>query len=176
MVFGIVFTAGAIAWGFIMPIIGRQATLLVGVGGLGMTSVVLWMLNGLAPDPVHRLVPPLLGLVLLGIFIESGFTPAALAYLAEIAEEQAQDRGSVMGIYSVLLSLGQLAGTALAGPFAAAAGFNGLITLTGLLCLIALFTVILLGRAERRDVRATARLSASSSLSPSSSGRPATRG
>lgn len=161
MVFGIVFTAGAIAWGFIMPIIGRQATLLLGVGGLGMTSVVLWMLNGLPPDPVHRLVPPLLGLVLLGIFIESGFTPAALAYLAEIAEEQAQDRGSVMGIYSVLLSLGQLTGTALAGPFAAAAGFNGLITLTGLLCLIAFFTVILLGRAERSQVRAAARLSAS---------------
>jgi MFS family permease len=161
MVFGIVFTLGAISWGFIMPIIGRQATLLMGVGGLGLTSVVLWMLNGLPPDPVHRLVPPLLGLVLMGIFIESGFTPAALAYLAEIAEEQAQDRGSVMGIYSVLLSLGQLTGTALAGPFAAAAGFNGLITLTGLLCLIALFTVLLLGRAERHQVRAAAPLSAS---------------
>ena len=79
------------------------------------------------------------------------FTPAALAYLAEIAEEQAQDRGSVMGVYSVLLSLGQLSGTALAGPFAERAGFNGLITLTGLLCLIALFTVLLLGRSERRQ-------------------------
>ncbi len=151
MVFGIVFTVGAVAWGFIMPIIGRQATLLIGVGGLGFTSVVLWMLNGLPPDPVHRLVPPLLGLVMLGIFLESGFTPAALAYLAEIAEEHAQDRGAVMGVYSVLLSLGQLTGTALAGPFAERAGFNGLITLTGLLCLIALFTVLLLGRAERRQ-------------------------
>src|SRR5207249_655286 len=101
--------------------------------GLGFTSVVLWMLNGLAPDPVHRLIPPVLGLVILGIFIESGFTPAALAYLAEIAEEQAEDRGSVMGVYSVLLSSGQLAGTAMAGPFAAHSGFNGLIILTGLL-------------------------------------------
>ena len=153
MIFGVVFTVGAVAWGFIMPVIGRQATLLFGVAGLGFTSVVLWMLNGLGPDPVHRLVPPLLGLVLLGIFVESGFTPAALAYLAEIAEEQAQDRGSVMGVYSVLLSMGQLTGTALAGPFAAAAGFNGLITLTGLLCLIALFTVLLLGHAERRHLR-----------------------
>src|SRR5207253_10683322 len=114
-----------------------------------------WMLNGLPPDPVHRLVWPVLALVMLGIFVESGFTPAALAYLAEIAEEQPQDRGSVMGVYSVLLSCGQLTGTALAGPFAAAAGFNGLITLTGLLCLIALFTVLLLGRAERH-VRRTA--------------------
>jgi MFS family permease len=150
LVFGIVFTVGAVAWGFIMPIVGRQTTLLIGVGGLGFTSVMLWLLNGLGPDPVHRIVPPLLGLVIVGVFVESGFTPAALTYLAEIAEEQAQDRGSVMGVYSVLLSFGQLTGTALAGPFAAAAGFNGLITLTGLLTLIALFTVLLLGHAERR--------------------------
>jgi predicted MFS family arabinose efflux permease len=87
---------------------------------------------------------------MLGIFVESGFTPAALTYLAEIAEEQAQDRGAVMGVYSVLLSVGQLAGTAVAGPFALAAGVNGLIILTGLLTLIALFTVLLLGRAEKQ--------------------------
>jgi MFS family permease len=154
LVFGIVFTLGAIVWGFAMPLLGRQVTLLIGVGGLGFTSVVLWMLNGLAPDPVHRLIPPFLALVMLGIFVESGFTPAALTYLAEIAEEQPEDRGTVMGVYSVMLSAGQLAGTALAGPFAAAAGFNGLITLTGLLCLIALFTVLLLGHSERRTRRA----------------------
>jgi MFS family permease len=153
LVFGLVFTVGAILWGFLMPVIGRQTTLLIGVGGLGFTSIMLWWLNGLAPDPVHRLLGPVLALVLLGIFIESGFTPAALAYLAEIAEEQAQDRGSVMGIYSVLLSSGQLAGTALAGPFAAHSGFNGLIVLTGLLTIIALCTVLLLGQAERRDLR-----------------------
>jgi MFS family permease len=157
MVFGIVFTIGTLAWGFVMPIIGRQATLLIGVAGLGFTSIMLWLLNGLSPDPVHRIVPPLLALILLGIFVESGFTPAALTYLAEIAEEQAEDRGSVMGVYSVLLSFGQLAGTALAGPFAGAAGFNGLITLTGLLTLIALFTVLLLGQAERRQRRRVAR-------------------
>jgi MFS family permease len=153
LVFGIVFTIGAIAWGFIMPLIGRQRTMLIGVAGLGFTSIMLWLLNGLAPDPVHRIVPFMLALVILGIFVESGFTPAALAYLAEIAEEQAEDRGSVMGVYSVLLSVGQLAGAALAGPFARAAGFNGLITLTGLLCLIALFTVLLLGQSERRHLR-----------------------
>jgi MFS family permease len=153
MVFGVVFTLGAVAWGFAMPLIGRQATLLIGVGGLGGTSILLWILNGLGVDPERSAITPLVGLIVLGIFVESGFTPAALTYLAEIAEEQAQDRGSVMGVYSVLLSVGQLTGTALAGPFAAAAGFNGLITLTGLLCLIALFTVILLGHAERRHLR-----------------------
>jgi MFS family permease len=153
LIFGVIFTAGAVVWGFIMPVIGRQATLLWGVGGLAFTSVMLWLLNGLGEDPERGVVTPILLLVVLGIFIESGSTPAALTYLAEIAEEQAQDRGSVMGVYSVLLSVGQLAGTAIAGPFAAAWGFNGLIVLTGLLCLIALFTVLLLGYGERRARR-----------------------
>jgi predicted MFS family arabinose efflux permease len=95
-------------------------------------------------------------MVLVGVFVESGFTPAALAYLAEIAEERAEDRGSVMGVYSVLLSVGQLLGGALAAPFAERLGINGLIILTGLLSLVALFTVMLLGQTERRYSRALA--------------------
>lgn len=153
LVFGVVFTVGAIVWGFIMPMIGRQATLLWGVAGLGATSVALWALNGLGENPERGTVTPLVLLVVLGIFIESGFTPAALAYLAEIAEEQPLDRGSVMGVYSVLLSSGQLLGIAFAAPFANVLGINGLIVLTGLLTLIALFTVLLLGYGERRHVR-----------------------
>lgn len=156
LVFGIVFTAGTIAWGFLMPTIGRQATLLVGVGGLGFTSICLWALNHVPLDTTQALVPVLVGLVLVGVFVESGFTPAALAYLAEIAEERAEDRGSVMGVYSVLLSIGQLLGGALAAPFAERMGINGLIVLTGLLCLVALFTVMLLGQSERRYARALA--------------------
>jgi MFS family permease len=161
LAFGVIFTLGAVVWGFIMPLIGRQATLLWGVGGLGLTSVALWLLNSLGEDPEQGRLTPMLLIVVLGIFIQSGFTPAALTYLAEIAEEQAQDRGSVMGVYSVLLSVGQLAGTGVAGPFAASAGFNGLIVLTGLLCLIALFTVLLLGFGERRARRVAVRRAAS---------------
>jgi MFS family permease len=157
VVFGVIFTLGALVWGFVMPLIGRQFTLLLGVSGLGFTSVALWLLNGLGVDPQRGSVTPLVGLIIIGIFVESGFTPAALTYLAEIAEEQAEDRGSVMGVYSVLLSAGQLAGIAAAGPFASVAGFNGLIILTGLLCLIALFTVLLLGQSER-SARRRARL------------------
>jgi MFS family permease len=152
LVFGVLFTGGAIAWGYLMPTIGRQATLLSGVAGLGITSVALWALNHVPFDTTHTLVPMLVAVVMVGVFVESGFTPAALAYLAEIAEERAEDRGSVMGVYSVLLSVGQLLGGALAAPFAERLGINGLIILTGLLCLIALFTVMLLGQSERRYV------------------------
>jgi MFS family permease len=156
LVFGVLFTGGAITWGFVMPLIGRQGTLLTGVVGLGVTSVALWALNQVPFDATHTLVPFLIALVMVGVFVESGFTPAALAYLAEIAEERAEDRGSVMGIYSVLLSVGQLLGGALAAPFAQHLGINGLIILTGLLCLVALFTVMLLGHSERRYSRALA--------------------
>ena len=156
LVFGVLFTIGAITWGFVMPLIGRQATLLTGVAGLGFTSVSLWALNHVPFDATHLLVPLLVGMVMVGVFVESGFTPAALAYLAEIAEERAEDRGSVMGVYSVLLSVGQLLGGALAAPFAERLGINGLIILTGLLCLVALFTVMLLGQAERHYNRALA--------------------
>jgi MFS family permease len=154
LAFGILFTLGAITWGFVMPIIGRQATLLVGACGLGFSSIMLWFLNGRPFEGPHMMVPPLIGLVMLGVFVMSGFTPAALAYLAEIAEERAEDRGSVMGVYSVLLAVGQLLGSGLAAPFADRLGINGLIILTGLLCLVALFTVMLLGQAERRFNRA----------------------
>jgi MFS family permease len=154
LIFGVLFTAGAITWGFAMPTIGRQATLLIGVGGLGFTTVALWALNHVPYDATHTLVPLLIGLVMVGVFVQSGFTPAALAYLAEIAEERAEDRGSVMGVYSVLLSIGQLLGGALAAPFAERMGINGLIVLSGLLCLVALFTVMLLGQSERRYARA----------------------
>lgn len=153
MVFGVIFTAGAVTWGFVMPWLGRQGTLLTGVAGLGFTSVSLWLLNSRPQDAEGWVVPLLAGLVALGVFVQSGFTPAALAYLAEIAEEYAEDRGSVMGVYSVLLSVGQLSGAALAGPFADRWGMHGLILLTGLLTVVAGFTVVHLGYTERREAR-----------------------
>jgi MFS family permease len=156
LAFGVIFTVGAIVWGFIMPIVGRQATLLIGVAGLGFASLALWTLNHAPFGAGPGLIAFLVLLVAVGIFVQSGFTPAALAYLAEIAEERAEDRGSVMGVYSVLLSIGQLLGGALAAPFAERMGINGLILLTGLLCLVALFTVMLLAQSERRYTRSLA--------------------
>ena len=158
--FGVLFTLGAITWGFVMPSIGRQSTLLWGAGGLGFTSLALWLLNQVPEEGARHYTGFFVGLVAVGIFVESGFTPAALAYLAEIAEEQAQDRGSVMGVYSVLLSVGQLTGGALAAPFASRLGMNGLILLTGLLWVVATATVLLLGRSERRHAAGRTRATA----------------
>ena len=46
----------------------------------------------------------------------SGFTPAALAYLADITEDYAGDRGAIMGLYSVFLGVGQFVGVIAGRP------------------------------------------------------------
>jgi MFS family permease len=48
------------------------------------------------------------------IMVESGFTPAALAWLAQSLGSGA-GKGTAMGIYSVLLSVGAIVGSLLAG-------------------------------------------------------------
>ena len=88
-------------------------------------------------------------LLLVGIFAESSFAPAALAYLADISEDAAKDRGLLMGLYSVFLGLGQLLGGALGAVFAQIWGFDGLIYLTALLAFVALVALLMLLRTER---------------------------
>jgi MFS family permease len=83
-----------------------------------------------------------------GVVLVSGFTPAALAFLAEISEEAAHQRGAVMGLYSVMLGLGQLLGGALGGPFADLGAVDGLILLTALLGTGALGTLLALRQHE----------------------------
>ena len=89
-------------------------------------------------------------MLMVGIFAESSFAPAALSYLADISEGVAKDRGLLMGLYSVFLGLGQLLGGGLGGIFAQIWGFNGLIYLTALLAFVALISLLMLLRMERR--------------------------
>jgi len=89
-------------------------------------------------------------LLMVGVFAESSFAPAALAYLADISEDAAKDRGLLMGLYSVFLGLGQLLGGGLGGVFAQVWGFDGLIYLTALLGFVALISLLILFRLERR--------------------------
>jgi MFS family permease len=65
-----------------------------------------------------------------GLFAMSAFTPAALTYLADVAEMHAEDRGSIMGLYTVFLGIGQVIGTAVGGFFATWRGVDGLIVLS----------------------------------------------
>ncbi len=92
----------------------------------------------------------LIPLLAVGVGIESGFTPAALAYLADITEDFHEDRGIIMGLYSVILSVGGVLGGVVGGRFAQAWGVDGMILLTALLASASMITVLMLRRSDAR--------------------------
>jgi MFS family permease len=69
--------------------------------------------------------------------VESGFTPAALAWLAQSLGPRS-GKGASMGIYSVLLSIGAIGGSLLAGALGKALSVDGLLLGTVLLVACAL--------------------------------------
>src|SRR5262249_55312767 len=90
----------------------------------------------------------LLGALLIEVLVLSGFTPAALTYLADVTENYAKDRGSIMGLYSVFLGLGQLLGTSLGGSFADWNGVDGLLLLSAIFGVITMVSLLVLRRHE----------------------------
>ena len=78
----------------------------------------------------------------------AGATPAALGLLADISERFPDDRGAIMGLYSVFLAVGQIIGALIGGFAAEAAGIDGMLVATGVLLLVALLPLARLRRAE----------------------------
>lgn len=136
-------------WAFFLNRVPRILLMLFSIGGVYLASAGLAGLNHSTPDyPAARVC--WVFFLLVGVFAETSFAPAALSYLADISEEAARDRGLLMGLYSVFLSLGQLLGNGLGGVFAERWGFDGLIYLTILLACVALLALLFLFRRERK--------------------------
>jgi MFS family permease len=145
--FALIFACGILIWGLFLGRLRKTMVMLVATGGLMLTCVALLWLNHLPSLSDSRLLAP--GLVFAaGLLIMSGFTPAALAYLADITEDYVHDRGAIMGLYSVFLGVGQFIGASLGGPFADWRGMDGIVLVTALLGIIAAVTVALLARSE----------------------------
>lgn len=134
-------------WAFFLNNIPHLRRMLISIAGIFLACIALLGLDHQgAGDPVSlALWFPLLAL---GVFAESAFAPAALAYLADISEDAAKDRGLLMGLYSVFLGLGQVLGNGLGGAFAHVWGFDGLVYLTALLGFVALISLLVLFRLE----------------------------
>jgi predicted MFS family arabinose efflux permease len=96
-------------------------------------------------------VTPLAAALVVSIMVQSGFTPAALAHLADITENHASDRGAIMGLYSVFLGLGQFIGASIGGPFVDWLGADGMVMINILLGIFAGLLVMGLGAVERRE-------------------------
>ena len=136
-------------WAFFLNRIPRLRLMLTSIAGIYLASIALAGINhrGVGNDGLLLIWIPLL---LVGIFAESSFAPAALAYLADISEDVVKDRGLLMGLYSIFLGVGQLLGNGLGGLFAKTWGFDGLILLTMLLAFIALISLLMLFSQERK--------------------------
>lgn len=134
-------------WAFFMGRVPRLVLMLTSILGVYLCCVALFGINHRAGNNTWLLV--WIPLLAAGIFAESSFAPAALAYLADISEDAAKDRGLLMGLYSIFLGLGQLIGNGLGGVFAHSWGFDGLIYLTAILGIVALVALLVLYRKDR---------------------------
>lgn len=147
--FGLVFMAGIWVWSLLYAKIRKSTVMQIASGGLFVTCLALFGINDQIlpiPDPWSTFV--WMPVLVVGLFLVSGFTPVALAYLAEISGTRVEHRGAVMGLYSVFLGLGQLIGSGLGGIFITwlNIGFNGLILGTFILGVIASVCVMWLRR------------------------------
>ncbi len=133
----VVFFAGLVFWGDRFKRLRRTTIIFYGIVGGAVIVLATIAINHSHgwPDAV-RLV---LGVIVVGgVFVLAGATPAALGLLADISERFPADRGAIMGLYSVFLGLGQIIGSLLGGTAAEILGIDGILIGTLLLLAIAL--------------------------------------
>ncbi len=130
VVIGVIFGAGLLYWGDRFKTTRRTTIILYGIlGGAGLVGAGL-VLNHSVDLP---LIIPLAAVALagVGLFVMAGATPAALGLLADISERFPNDRGAIMGLYSVFLAIGQIIGALIGGFAADARGIDGMLVATG---------------------------------------------
>jgi MFS family permease len=133
----IIFFAGLFYWGNRFKRYRRTTIIGVGIaGGLAMMGAVFAINHSQGWSGL--LVAGLVAILLAGLFILAGATPAALGLLADMTETHPHDRGAVMGLYSVFLGVGQIVGSLVGGATAQWRGIDGLLFGSFLLLLIAI--------------------------------------
>ncbi len=145
----IVFFAGLAFWGERFRRFRRTTIIFYGILGGAMLIVSAALINHSAAVPFYvRLLEAIP--VAIGLFVLAGATPAALGLLADVSEAFPNDRGAIMGLYSVFLALGQITGSLIGGAAAQARGIDGLLIATLVLLGIALLP---LGRLRTYEYR-----------------------
>ena len=144
-----VFALGILGWSFVLARYSKTGVMLVATAGLFVLLLTVYGLNHLESfsSPLYY---PLMALFLMGVILLSGFTPAALTYLADVTESYTEDRGSIMGLYSVFLGIGQLLGATTGGYFADRKGIDGLLLLSAIFGVITASSLLALRRINPR--------------------------
>jgi MFS family permease len=140
--YAITFALGVTLWGLVLARMHRLRALRISLVAMFFVCLWLFLLNlpSIWSGRLHNVVLPLAGL---SVIVGSGFTPAALSYLADVVGKK-EGRGSAMGLYTFLFGLGNLLGAALGGLLARRYAFNGLVLGTVMLAAVALAGLALL--------------------------------
>jgi MFS family permease len=124
---GGLFFAGLLYWGNRFKSLRRTTIILYGIGGGVLMVAGAVAVNHSGGEPAILRLAFALPIVL-GVFVLAGATPAAIGLLADVTEAYPEDRGAIMGLYSVFLGLGQIGGSLIGGIAANALGFDGILT------------------------------------------------
>ncbi|MEA2612418.1 MAG: hypothetical protein QOI52_377 [Chloroflexota bacterium] len=149
VVIGIVFGAGLLFWGNRFNSYRRTTIILFGILGGAVMAIGGFVVNHAVGLPI--VLPIGAGLAAAaGLFVLAGATPAALGLLADMSEAFPEDRGAIMGLYSVFLGLGQIVGSLIGGYAAEWRGIDGLLAGTVLVLMIALLPLSRLRQQEHQ--------------------------
>jgi MFS family permease len=131
-----VFGAGVFGWSFLLPRMRIRSAMRICLLAMVPVCLGLFTINhsAHASAPIRWSITAATALL---IMVESGFTPAALAWLAQSLGPKS-GKGAAMGIYSVLLSIGAIGGSLLAGALGRSLSVDGLLLGTVLLAACAL--------------------------------------
>jgi MFS family permease len=145
----LVFFAGIFYWGGRFKKMRPTTILFYGLAGFLGTVACVYVINHGEGRPAVLPAVMVAGAAA-GVFVLAGATPAALGLLAGISESHPHDRGTVMGLYSLFLALGQITGSLIGGEAAHLSGIDGILAATLVLVLIALLPLSRLRSHEHR--------------------------
>jgi MFS family permease len=145
----LIFFAGLVYWGNRFKRLRRTTIIGYGIAGGGVLAGAAIALNHGAGLPL-AVLGVFLVLIVGGLFVLAGATPAALGLLADMSEPYPRDRGAIMGLYSVFLAIGQIIGSLVGGVAADARGIDGLLVATLVLLVVALLPLWRLRAFEHR--------------------------
>ncbi|MGC8550295.1 MAG: MFS transporter [Acidobacteriaceae bacterium] len=123
--YSVVFGLGVTGWSFVLPRMRIRSAMRVALIAMLPVCLGLFAINhsaGMSANARWALT----GFTAVLVMVESGFTPAALAWLAQ-SLGGGTGKGAAMGIYSVLLSLGAIGGSLLAGELGKILQVDGLL-------------------------------------------------
>jgi MFS family permease len=156
---GLLFFAGIFWWGRRFASMRRTTIIFHGICGGAALLVAGFGINHSAALPI--VIPVALAVVFVaGLFVLAGATPAAIGLLADVTEAYPDDRGAIMGLYSVFLGMGQILGAIVGGIAAETWGLDGIFGVALLLLGIALIPLSHLRRYEHIVASGPARMGA----------------